>query len=333
MSATQEDYAYVYNKSMPNLTNSAAHIINIINTILTSVNPHFWQVDSHVLNNSIVIKNISNGNDRWIRLVRTGDTVIEIKFSDVGPPVDDPLVDGNWPVGSSDTRNLMRPAGYTTAGLNKNIIVVEYVDAFGIIIDGGIYSNGGWRWGAVIGKVINTLNKSDAQHWNGNAEVVGLPAAGTSKGGFNGEGIINGAVGLVDGATNTWLQGDSDWSFVRTDVNTWTVIDTDYNYTIGAVDYNNAGRFAPNVPLHLKINNAERLIPYPVMDKANNMLLGFTRYHRSFEFMTSHGTLIKSTDPLSKQAWFMYRGNGASAWPLKNNTCILWNKDESVTVP
>lgn len=331
MSATQEDYAYVYNKSMPNLTNSAAHIINIINDILISGPPHFWEVVSYTAGINIFIKNISNGNDRWIRLVRTGNTVIEIKFSDVGPPVSDPLVDGNWPVGSSPTKNLFRPGGHDTINISQKVFVVEYVDAFGIILEG--VGTTGWRWGAIIGKIMSPLNKSDAQHWNGNAEVVGLPAVGTSKGGFNGEGIINGAVGLVDGATNTWLQGDSDWSIVRTDVNTWTVIDTDYNYTIGAVDYNNAGRFAPNVPLHLKINNAERLIPYPVMDKANNMLLGFTRYHRSFEFMTSHGTLIKSTDPLSKQAWFMYRGNGSVAWPLKNNTCILWNKDESVTVP
>jgi hypothetical protein len=335
MSATQEDYAYVYDKQVIARvligTDTAGLFIAGINTILNSVNPHFWTVESYEPNNFIFIKNISNGNDRWIILERTGNTQIRAKFSDIGFLGGDPLLDANWPSGSSVREQLFTASGYTNSGLSGKIFVIEYVDAFGIVFDGGIRSKGGWRWGTVIGKVINTLNKSDEQHWNGNAEIVGAAADGNSKGGFNGEGILTGlSKHQSTSSSGGWLS--TPYSKIRTDVDQWTTIDSDYDYPIGLTDYNYYGGFLAAAPLHLQVNNTERLIPYPIMGATSDSLLGFTRYHRSFKYLTNHGTLIKSSNPSSLQGWFMYRSNAASSNPSKNNTCILWNKDGSISV-
>lgn len=353
MSATQEDYAYVYDTTiLAPTTLTARKFIAAINKMLSSPLPniHHWEVVQYntappAARASILIRN-KNDNNRCIRIQESGDFDLRAKFSDVGQPVGDYLNNANWPLGSSPDiadafggARIFRTPSFSPdlSYITGKVYIAEYVDAFCFIVEGKGAGAPGWRFASMIGKVINTLNKSDEQSWNGNSEAI-TPI--NYRGGFNGEGMITGFSNHM-GDVLGWLRNSdapgaldvTTRSLIRTDVDYWSYVNTDYNYFIGATDFNNNGSFITAAPLHLRVNDAERLIPYPVIN--GDSLLGFTRYHRSFGFEISHGTLIKSSETLSKQAWFAYKGNmtASSTFPKKTNTCILWNKDGSVTIP
>lgn len=379
MSGLQEDYGRAYfcigSTPRPAPTNfrQARYYIRLIHYILSSrpaLAPGetlWWEIADYqpgdvALNTHLLLKNVSHGQNRWLRLSEdfgpTGTTplnqypFIYCQMSDIGPPTSI----NDWTIWSQPTQ---WPDSFKMLAMNMHALrvgnlgypwdsgrlyLVEYVDALGFVVE---KSNAYFWDGAVMGRVVHTLNKSDQQHWNGRSTIVGTPPDGLYEGGFNGEGIIAGYArnDLAPG----WLAGNAfnginrnyirvrppvGWGLTPKVYGTqgeWVKFHAKYplaNEVAGNSNLtgqgNNVLMIDSRIPItskwHSTTNGAARILPYPVVTvqpspgtPASNVnppesLLGFTRYHRSLPVQLAHASNLKSKDVDSQQSWFAYRG-------------------------
>lgn len=169
--------------------------VRAIHQCLLHAGEHFWEIvdfKDHTASSSTVPYKpieilLKNKRDpmRWMRIfanANPADNVaanyyngLNFQFSDVGPPIggasNPPLYSewsqkDNWPDGASSTIKLSFNWSTSGAITDKIIWIAEFVDAFAFFV---VNNKGVFNYSFMCGKIFETLNSSDGQHWNGHA--------------------------------------------------------------------------------------------------------------------------------------------------------------------